>query len=269
MIKEVVVEVDDIEYKVPKEITVSHYGEIMRRMSLSENEIEMAQDILTVILGIPYQILRQFDVLQMTELSLYIQDKITQCDIPYQSTFIFNDIEYGGLNLNKMSFGEYIDLINLVKDQNTIYINIHKICSILYRPILNKNGDKYTIEEYNIEKYEDRSELFKDLPLKYFFGTFNSLFTYFTHIRKEFVVLFGEDDEERPPQDEKDKEEETSNLPWYKMIMSLSDDDFTKIDYVTSRPVVECFNHLTYIRLKTEEHNRRILEQQQKLNAGR
>jgi hypothetical protein len=44
------------------------------------------------------------------------------------------------------------------------------------------------------------------------------------------------------------------------MIMVLADDDFTKIDYVTGRPMIECFNHLTYIKVKNEE----IRQQRQK-----
>ena len=50
------------------------------------------------------------------------------------------------------------------------------------------------------------------------------------------------------------------------MIMSLTGDDFTKIDYVTARPLVECFNHLTYIKLKVEDQNQLILQQQNKMN---
>ena len=61
-------------------------------------------------------------------------------------------------------------------------------------------------------------------------------------------------------------EEEQTNLPWYKMIMSLTGDDFTKIDYVTARPLVECFNHLTYIKLKVEDEKQLILQQQNKMN---
>jgi hypothetical protein len=50
------------------------------------------------------------------------------------------------------------------------------------------------------------------------------------------------------------------------MIMVLAGDDFTKIDYITGRPVVECFNHLTYISIKNEEANKRAAVQQSKMN---
>jgi hypothetical protein len=86
-------------------------------------------------------------------------------------------------------------------------------------------------------------------------------------MRREFEVLFGEEEDDiKRPQDDNKEEEEKTNLPWYKMIMTLSNDDFTKLDYVTGRPVVECFNHLTYIKLKNEDQRLRLMEQQTKMN---
>jgi hypothetical protein len=164
--------------------------------------------------------------------------------------------------LNKITFGEYLDIINLVKNEASIYMNIHKICALLYRPELNGK-----ISPYDIEQHEIQSEIFKDLPLQYFFGIFKNLFTFFAQMRKDFVVLFGEEDDlPTKPKEEKDEEEEQTNLPLYKMIMSLTGDDFTKIDYVTGRPLVECFNHLTYIKLKVEDEKQLILQQQNKMN---
>ncbi len=61
MIEYVRVTVDDVDYELPQEITVTHYGELMRRMSLSETEIEKAHDVICVMLGIPYTIIREFE----------------------------------------------------------------------------------------------------------------------------------------------------------------------------------------------------------------
>jgi hypothetical protein len=144
-------------------------------------------------------------------------------------------------------------------------MNINKICSILYRPEISKGK----IKPYDLDEHEEQSIVFQDLPLKYFFGAFSNLFSYLKQTRKDFVVLFGEEDDQPPVQyDEDDNkiEEETSNLPWYKMIMALTNEDFTKIDYVTGRPVVECFNHLTYIHIKNEDLKQQALQQQNKMN---
>jgi len=265
MIKKVVIEIDGINYTLPEVITVSHYGEMMRRMSLSDDMIDKAHDVIGVLLGIPYTILRELDKEKMTELSLYLQNKVTECEVEYIPSFKFKDVKYGGLVLNKMTFGEYIDILSLMKDELSIYININKICSILYRPEISKGK----IKPYDLDEHEEQSIVFQDLPLKYFFGAFKNLFSYLNQTRKDFVVLFGEEDDQPPIQyDEDDNkiEEEKSNLPWYKMIMTLTNEDFTKIDYVTGRSVVECFNHLTYIKIKNEDLKQQALQQQNKMN---
>jgi hypothetical protein len=264
MIKQIDIEIDGIDYTLPEYITVTHYGEMMRRMSLSETATEQAYDIIGVLLNIPYQVLREIDPEQLADLSVYLQHKVTSCDGGYVPSFTHKGVKYVGLNFNKITFGEYVDVVNMIKTDISIYMNIHKIAALLYRPEVDGN-----IAPYDIDAHELQSELFKDLPLQYFFGIFSNLFAFLTQMKKDFVVLFGEEeDEDRPkqPKEETDEDAEQSNLPYYKMIMVLAAEDFTKIDYVTSRPLVECFNHLTYIKIKIEEQKQQLLKQQNKMN---
>ena len=261
MIKQIDIEIDGIDYTLPENITVSHYGEMMRRMSLSDSMVDKAHDVIGVLLNIPYNILRELDPNEMAELSIYLQNKVSSNDVGYIPSFTYKDVNYVGVVFNKITFGEYVDIINLVKNEASIYMNIHKICALLYRPEINGK-----IKPYDIEQHEIQSELFKELPLQYFFGIFKNLFTFLAQMRKDFVVLFGDDDLPTKPKEEKEIEEEQSNLPWYKMIMSLTGDDFTKIDYVTGRPLVECMNHLVYIKLKVEDEKQLLLQQQNKMN---
>lgn len=267
MIKKIVISIDDVDYEVPVDITVSHYAEIMRRSTISETELEKAMDIISVLMEIPYQIIRELDPERMVELSFYLQDRVNMCNVDYQKTFKFKGVEYGGLNLTKMTFGEYIDLASMVKSDISIYMNIHKLCSILYRPIVTKDKNNYTIKPYNIDEHELQSEIFKELPVKYFFGAFINLFNYLNQTKKDYEILFGDRIDTTEEKDkEKKKEEEDNNLPWYKMVMALSNEDFSKIGFVTSRPVVECFNHLTYLTIKNEELRQQQLEHQNKMN---
>lgn len=265
MIKKVVVSIDGNDYHVPNEITVTQYAEVMRRINLTDDIMEKAYDIINVIMDIPYPLIRELDPEHVADLSVYLQEKIQESNLKLIPFFKFKGVEYGTLNLTKMTFGEYIDLVNYMKNENNLYINIYKICAILYRPIVEKSKTKYIIKPYNIEEHEELSEIFKDLPVKYFFGSFYNLYTYFNQLKKDFEVLFGEDKMDLPKPNDKEIEEEQSNLPWYKMIMTLTNEDFTKIDYVTSRPVVECFNHLSYITIKNEELRQKQLEHQNKM----
>lgn len=269
MIKRILIEIDGVDYEIPKEITITCYAELMRRFSLSESEEEKMYDLLTVVLGIPYNILRELETEKLIELSTYVQNKVENNEVEYIERFEYNGVEYGGLNLNKMTFGEYVDLASYMKNESSVYMNINKICSVLYRPIIENKGTKYKIEQYNIEQQEEQWELFKELPLKYFIGSFRNLFTYLTQIKKEYEVLFGEERTDLPENDPNNNEkEEESNLPWYKMIMALTGEDFTKIEYVTRRPIMECLNHLTFLTIKNEEIRQKQLEIQNKNNIN-
>lgn len=264
MIRKVIASIDGVDYEMPQEITVSHYSEVMRRISMSETEMEKAMDIISVIMNIPYQVIRELEVENIAELSVYIQNKIQDCDVAYIPQFKFKDVEYGGLDLMEMTFGEYVDLVTLIKNDVTIYMNIHKICAILYRPITNKTSSGFDITPYDIKEHKRMSELFLDLPVKYFFGALTNLYLFLRQMRKDFEILFGEDLD--LPDDRKEEKKDDSNLPWYKMIMALTNEDFTKIEYVTARPAVECFNHLTYLTIKNQELKQAQLEHQNKMN---
>ena len=96
---------------------------------------------------------------------------------------------WGFASMKKASLGEFIDLENLCQDMNK---NMHKVASIIYRPItksrfkeLNWNVkqsikvlknkvsnpfDWYEIEKYDSQKSKDRHEMFKEFPAHLFLG---------------------------------------------------------------------------------------------------
>jgi hypothetical protein len=69
-------------------------------------------------------------------------------------------VEFGMIpNLDKMSYGEFIDLEKyLFSDKD-----LHKAMAVLYRPIKYKSKDKYLIHEYKGTSY--MADVMKDTPL--------------------------------------------------------------------------------------------------------
>ena len=69
-------------------------------------------------------------------------------------------VEFGMIpNLDKMSYGEFIDLEKyLFSDKD-----LHKAMAVLYRPIKFKSKDKYLIHEYKGTSY--MADVMKDTPL--------------------------------------------------------------------------------------------------------
>ena len=67
--------------------------------------------------------------------------------------------------------GEYVDIETFCKDS---YKNLHKIMSVLYRPIVKEKGTRYSIEEYNPSEYKE--DEFKDFPLLVSMSALNFFF---------------------------------------------------------------------------------------------
>ena len=72
--------------------------------------------------------------------------------------FDLKGVDYGFItDLDELSLGEYIDLDNHIGDWSTI----EKAMNVLYRPVIAKLKDKYTIEEYRV----GQDEFLLDMPL--------------------------------------------------------------------------------------------------------
>jgi hypothetical protein len=88
-------------------------------------------------------------------------------DLPLQRIINIDGIEYGfEPNLSQMSYGAYADITqykNLTIDKNWA-----KIMSILYRPIIHKKGEMYSIKPYDGEM---REEMFLKVGMDVHFGT--------------------------------------------------------------------------------------------------
>jgi hypothetical protein len=85
----------------------------------------------------------------------------------FVNRFVHEEIEYGFIpNLDRMSFGEYVDLDKYFGDLD----NFHKAMAVLYRPIKHRRTwkDTYEIEEYRgSEKF---AEVMKTVPVNIALG---------------------------------------------------------------------------------------------------
>ena len=79
-------------------------------------------------------------------------------------TFKMKGTQYGFIpKLDDMSFGEYIDLDTFIGD----WENMHRAMNVLYRPVVNQYGDKYNIQDYDV----DIAERLKDMPMSAVLGS--------------------------------------------------------------------------------------------------
>ena len=79
-------------------------------------------------------------------------------------TFKMHGVEFGFVpQLDDMTLGEYIDLDENFND----WENMHKAMAVLFRPVTQKKGERYTIEEYDSTK---NIEVMKQMPLDVVMG---------------------------------------------------------------------------------------------------
>ena len=96
-----------------------------------------------------------------------------------QPTFKIKDVEFGFIpNLDNISQGEYVDLDNYI----TNWEDMHKAMAVLFRPIKDKKGDKYTIQDY--QGTEEFADLMKYMPLDVALGAY----VFFCHLGNELLI---------------------------------------------------------------------------------
>jgi hypothetical protein len=110
---------------------------------------------------------------KILEISSYMN-----AEIPLVKKFKLSGVEFGFIpNLNNISVGEWVDL----DIYQTRKDSLHKIMAILYRPIINKLGETYSIEPY------DGTEKYEKLMLETDVQIFNSAMVFFYTLSKQLL----------------------------------------------------------------------------------
>jgi hypothetical protein len=84
-------------------------------------------------------------------------------------------------NLEAMSFGEYLDLNQLVSSDFTN--NLPKIMSILYRPVVSEFMHNYEIEKYDSNVHIKNAYLFREVDMAYV----NGAMVFFCLLREDLL----------------------------------------------------------------------------------
>ena len=142
-----------------KEITLNiptSYGDISLKKWLEfqkqlknyeDNEDAITALMLSYLCGLDTEYISGIAVADYAMLRNELSKFINNTELPLQKFIYIDGVEYGfEPNLSNMSYGAFADITKF----NTITIddNWAKIMSILYRPVVKKVGDTYTIKTY-------------------------------------------------------------------------------------------------------------------------
>ena len=175
-----------IEVSIPstlKEVKLKDYQDFL----LIENPSN--DDLLKCILNINTKELGKIKDKDVDYLINHI-NKLFEQEHKYIPTFNLNGVAYGFIpNLDEITYGENKDVTSYINEWGSM----HKAMAVLFRPLKQKQGHKYLIEEY--EGSHKYSEVMKQMPLSvvlgamvFFYNLTSELLNYIpSYLEKELV----------------------------------------------------------------------------------
>ena len=232
-----------VEINVPndlKEIQLHQYQKFLKLQEKSVDEKFLASKMIEVFCG-----LKLTDALKMKVADVYaitgiLGDMFNQKPKLVRK-FKMNGVEYGFIpDLDQMSLGEYIDLDSYLGD----WENIHRAMNVLYRPIKHKYGEKYNIEEYNI----DHPEKMQNMPMDAVLSSVLFFLSFRDRLVESYDELFGG----QTGNQFSAISQFGTKWGWYQSIYGLAQGDIRRFKDITKLKMHECFLMLSFMKDKAE-----------------
>ena len=176
----IVLQLDDKKITVDPQLKIWQYQKFNKGNGITGT----TTDLLALYLDIPAKKLKNLPKSQVDLVTSYITNSIEQANPnEFVPTFIHDGIEYGFENKwEKLAWGAWQDL-EILSSGDNVAENIHSIMAVLYRPVVGSDKKGYIIQPYDSETVAIRAELFKDIPVNYWFGCAN----FFLLIGRQYI----------------------------------------------------------------------------------
>ena len=147
-----------LEVNVPSKLSEIPLHKYQKFLKIVDKNIDdpnadrfVAMKMLEIFCDIPAKYIYDYKIKDITKVT-DVLTKMFEERPQLVKTFKIGDTELGFIpNLEEMTFGEYIDLDTYIGDWD----NIQKAMGVLYRPITAKIKDRYQIQKYQGDNYED------------------------------------------------------------------------------------------------------------------
>jgi len=163
---EIKFKIKDQSYQI-EDIRIRDYYEINSNLIL--NNLEDRYELLSKLTGCPVEDLKSMNAERWTEIWASIEvliEKTLLKDVKVINKISHDGVEYGLVNFDDLTIGEFADLDIIVSSENANN-RLHEVLAILYRPITKKRLFSFDVEEYEMKSYKERCQIFLDLPIKH------------------------------------------------------------------------------------------------------
>lgn len=149
------------------EITLGQYQKFKKTADMVENSNDfLLQKMIECFCNVELMHVLLIKRKSLLEISQGI-NALFEGNYDLKPTFKIGDVELGFIpNLDNITQGEYIDIDSYI----TKWDDMHKAMAVLFRPIKDKRGDKYTIHEY--QGTDEFADLMKSMPLDVALGAY-------------------------------------------------------------------------------------------------
>jgi len=145
------------------EITLKQYQRFLKAQDKAKDNNFIQTKMIEIFCRVKPQDALNIRLSDAERITRIISDMFEQKPDLVQS-FWLNNVEYGFVpDLDEITLGEYIDLDTYMGDWDNIEIAMN----VLYRPIKQKLGNKYLIEDYD----PDKKDRITTMPMDAVFGS--------------------------------------------------------------------------------------------------
>ena len=152
-------------YELPTswdEVSIKQYTNLMIAIDKEDaTDIELMVKSLEALADIPGGLLTKAPIKMLREAYNQLNELTnTTPNMELSRVIEIDGIEYGFIpDFDELSLGEFVDLDNYLQDG---FNNLDKVFAVLYRPIVKRDGIKYTIEDYDLKEITKRRNLFNE-----------------------------------------------------------------------------------------------------------
>ena len=150
-----------VEITIPdslSEVTLDQYQRYLKIQDNNQDEKFLASKMIEIFCGVKLSDTLKMKYADVDGICNILVDMFNEKP-QLVTKFKMKGVEYGFIpKLDDISLGEYIDLDAFLGDWD----NMHRAMAVLYRPIENRYGNKYSIKDYEAGD----GEVMKDMPLE-------------------------------------------------------------------------------------------------------
>ena len=161
-----------------KDITIQQFQEFEENISSKKSKTNKLITSISILCNVEERIIKKLKTRDLQEIALEINKLESKKPLAFelQKVIEYKGFKYGLIpNMSEMTTGEFIDLETWAGNDNAMK-NLHRIMSILYRPIV---GSINVAGQYKIETYEptlEKENVMLGLPMDIALGCVNFFF---------------------------------------------------------------------------------------------